>query len=63
MAERRQGRTSGQRHPRHPAEVTPDRLAEALEKWPHAFDGGDRDMASQLIHILDTIAEEAGGGR
>ena len=42
---------------RHPAEVTADRLAEALEKWPDAFDGGDRDMIGQVIHILRTIAE------
>lgn len=42
---------------RHPAGVTADRLAEAMEKWPDAFDGGDRDMVSQIIHILTTIAE------
>jgi hypothetical protein len=53
-------RSFSQRHPRHPAEVTADRLATALEKWPDAFDGRDRDMASQLIHILIGIAEARG---
>ena len=42
---------------RHPADVTADRLGDALDKWPDAFDGGDRDMIGQLIHILRTIAE------
>lgn len=50
-------RSFRQRHPRHPAEVTADRLAEALEKWPDAFDGRDADMISQIIHILQGIAE------
>lgn len=52
-------RSFRQKHPRHPAEVTADRLAAALEKWPDRFDGGDRDMASQIIHILTQIAEDA----
>ena len=56
-------RTWRQRSPRHPAEVTADRLGDALEKWPDKFDGGDRDMVSQIIHILTTIAEEAGSDR
>lgn len=56
-----QKRTWRQRSPRHPAEVTAGRLGDALEKWPDRFDGGDRDMVSQIIHILNTIAEEAPG--
>lgn len=42
---------------RHPAEVTLIRLAEALEKWPDAFDGRSRDEVSHIIGILDGIAE------
>jgi hypothetical protein len=40
----------------HPATVTADRLAEALDRWPHMFDGGERDMIGQIRHILITIA-------
>lgn len=42
---------------RHPAEVTSDRLAEALEKWPESFTGRDRDKVADVRHILETIAE------
>lgn len=52
-------RSFRQRHPRHPAEVTADRLAEATEKWPDAFDGDARDMVAQIRHILNDIAEGA----
>ena len=48
-----------QRYPRHPAEVTADRLADALDKWPERFDAGDRDAVAQIRHILNDIAEEA----
>lgn len=50
---------------RHPAEVTADRLGEALQKWPDDFDGGDRDMVGQIIHILQQIADRqrAAGAR
>lgn len=51
------GRTFRQRNPRHPAEVTSDRLLEALEKWPDKFDGGDRDMLSHVRFILQQIAD------
>jgi len=56
----RRGRTFAQRHPRHPAEVTADRLGDALDKWPDSFDGGDRDMVAQIRYILNDIAEKAG---
>lgn len=46
---------------RHPADVTADRLGDALDKWPDAFNGGDRDMVSQIIHILTMIAEGGSG--
>ena len=42
---------------RHPAEVTADRLAEALEKWPDAFDGRDRDMIGEIRQQLQNIAD------
>lgn len=60
-ASRPGGRTLRQRHPRHPAEVTADRLGDALDKWPDKFDGADCDMVAQIRHILNTIAEEARG--
>lgn len=52
-------RSFRQRHPRHPAEVTADRLADAEEKWPDRFDAAARDMVAHLRHILNDIAEEA----
>ena len=52
-------RTFRQRHPRHPAEVTADRLAEAEEKWPDRFDAEARDAVGLIRHILNDIAEEA----
>lgn len=42
---------------RHPAEVTADRLAEALDRWPDRFDGQRRDDIAGLRHILLNIAE------
>lgn len=44
------------RYRRHSTEVTSDRIKEAMDKWPDDFDGQDRDMASQIIHILEEIA-------
>lgn len=52
-------RTFRQRHPRHPAEVTADRLGGALDKWPDRFGAGDRDAVARIRHILNDIAEEA----
>lgn len=53
-------RELGIRRPRrHPAEVTSDRLLEALEHWPNAFDGADRDAVARIRAILANIAEEA----
>lgn len=51
------GRTVRQRDPRHPAEVTSDRLLAALEKWADKFDGGERDMISHIRFALEEIAE------
>ncbi|WP_237101376.1 hypothetical protein [Nonomuraea sp. MG754425] len=44
---------------RHPAEVTADRLANALERWPDAFDGVARDKVASIRTILLDIAESA----
>lgn len=41
---------------RHGAEVTADRLREALDRWPDAFDGHDRDAIGRIIHALEQIA-------
>lgn len=40
----------------HPAIVTAARLADALNKWPGAFDGAARDEVGHLVHILNNIA-------
>jgi hypothetical protein len=45
---------------RHPAEVTSDRLAEALDKWPDAFTGAEHDAIAQIRHRLEQIAEGEG---
>lgn len=41
---------------RHPAEVTSDRLADALERWPERFDGHLRDAIGELRFALEQIA-------
>ncbi|MEV1170830.1 hypothetical protein [Nonomuraea sp. NPDC049784] len=46
---------------RHPAEVTSDRLGDALDKWPNDFDGQARDAVAFIRQILENIAERAGG--
>lgn len=45
------------RRQRHAAEVTSDRLADALDKWPGFFDGRLRDMVGEIRAQLDMIAE------
>jgi hypothetical protein len=42
---------------RHPAEVTSDRLADALDKWPDAFSPRDRDAVAHVRQVLEEIAE------
>ena len=42
---------------RHPAEVTADRLRDALDKWPEHFDSGDFDAIGRIIFALEQIAE------
>lgn len=56
-----QRRSFRQRHPRHPAEVTADRLGDAVARWNDRFDPDERDMVGLIIHRLQTIAEEDRG--
>jgi hypothetical protein len=53
-------RRSGKASRRHPAEVTSDRLGDALDRWPEHFDGAQRDAVHDLRNVLERIAE---GGR
>lgn len=50
------------RYRRHPAEVTADRLADAMDKWPDRFDGSMRDDISRIRTVLQDIAEGTGEG-
>ena len=43
--------------PRHPAEVTADRLAITVGRYASKFDGRERDMISEIIQALEEIAE------
>lgn len=47
---------AGRRSRRHPAEVTSDRLGDALDRWPEYFDGPDRDAIAQIRSRLEAIA-------
>ena len=42
---------------RHPAEVTSDRLLDAVQRWHDKFTGEERDMIGQIRHALEQIAE------
>lgn len=42
---------------RHPAEVTSDRLADAVDRWYDKFDGQERDYIAAIRHALEEIAE------
>jgi hypothetical protein len=50
-------RTFRQKHPRHPAEATSDRLLDAVERWGDKFDAGEKDMIAMIRHALEQIAE------
>lgn len=53
-------RSSGRKTTRrHPAEVTADRLLDALEQWPDRWDGEDRDAIGRIRHVLHQIADGA----
>ena len=51
-------RTFRQRYPRHPAEVTSDRLLGHYEKWNRRLSGAERDAISMVRDALDRIASE-----
>jgi hypothetical protein len=42
---------------RHPAEVTADRLGNAVTQWAEKFTGEEHDMIGRIIAALDEIAE------
>jgi hypothetical protein len=50
-------RTFRQKHPRHPAEVTIDRLGGHVTEWSDKFDGHEKDMIGMIIHALQQIAD------
>lgn len=47
---------------RHPAEVTSDRLGDAVERWHEWFTPQERDMVAAIRSRLEDIAEEARNG-
>lgn len=47
------------RYRRHPAEVTSDKLAEAVERWHEHFTPQERDMVAAIRQRLEAIADEA----
>lgn len=50
-------RTTARSPRRHPAEVTSDRLGDAVEKWYDHFTGPERDMIARIRDVLERIAE------
>lgn len=42
---------------RHGAEVISDKLLEALDRWPDAFDSNDRDAIGLIRNTLGEIAD------
>ena len=47
------------RYRRHPAEVTSDRLGDAVERWHDQFGPDERDMVAKIRFRLEQIAEDA----
>lgn len=45
------------RRRRHPADVTAQRLSEALDRWSEKFTPLERDEISRVIWALDQIAD------
>lgn len=62
MSERK-NRTLGQRHPRHPAEVTSDRLGDHYGRWHGRLTPAEREAITKVRDILERIAEEDGADR
>lgn len=48
------------RSPRHPAEVTSERLGDAVARWYEDFEPEELDMVGVIIYRLDQIAEKRG---
>jgi hypothetical protein len=42
---------------RHPAEVTSDRLGDAVGRWWEKFSGEDRDAIGRIRDVLEHVAE------
>lgn len=49
--------TEWKRYQRHPAEVTSDRLGDAVTRWHEKFTGRERDMIGEIRQALEEIAE------
>lgn len=47
----------GNRSRRHPAEVTSDRLGDAVNRWGNQFEAGELDMVGVIRARLEQIAE------
>lgn len=47
---------------RHPAEVTSDRLGDAVTRWGDKMTGQELDAIGQIRHALEEIAEGRRGG-
>ena len=45
---------------RHPAEVTSDRLGDAVQRWNEQFTPEERDMVGKIRYRLEVIAEDVG---
>jgi len=45
---------------RHPAEVTSDRLGDAVDRWHDEFEPEERDMVAKIRLRLEQIAGDAG---
>jgi hypothetical protein len=43
---------------RHPAEVTADRLGDAVTRWADQFTQAEHDYVGLIIHRLEQIAEQ-----
>ena len=47
---------------RHPAEVTSDRLGDAVTDWGECFTPDELDMVGHIRHRLECIAEDRTAG-
>ena len=45
------------RYRRHPAEVTSDRLGDAVTDWYDLMTGSERDAIAEVRQVLEEIAE------